>query len=134
MTIEVIILAAGQGTRMNSVTPKVLHTIAGKPMLGWVLQTAKQLTDKKINVVVGHQSDKVKLFFAAEPINWVEQKEQLGTGHAVLQALPNLTEKTTLILYGDVPLIKKATLKRLAEKTNSKTLALLTINTDMPDG
>ena len=122
MTTDVIILAAGQGTRMNSVTPKVLHTIAGRPMLGWVLQTAQQLTDKKINVVVGHQSDKIKTFFAAESINWVEQKEQLGTGHAVLQALPNLTETTTLILYGDVPLIKQATLKRLVEKTNSKTL------------
>lgn len=134
MTTDVIILAAGQGTRMNSVTPKVLHTIAGRPMLGWVLQTAQQLTDKKINVVVGHQSDKIKTFFAAEPINWVEQKEQLGTGHAVLQALPNLTETTTLILYGDVPLIKQATLKRLVEKTNSKTLALLTINTETPDG
>lgn len=133
MTIDVVVLAAGQGSRMKSQLPKVLHPIAGKPMLAHVLDSAKTVCADAMHVVIGHGSDKVKAAFSsAENITWPLQTEQKGTGHAVMMALPNLAkEGTTLILYGDVPLTKPDTLKALIELSNDKQLGLLTV--DMAD-
>jgi bifunctional UDP-N-acetylglucosamine pyrophosphorylase/glucosamine-1-phosphate N-acetyltransferase len=103
--IDVIILAAGQGSRMRSTKPKVLHEIGGKPMLAHVVDAAMSLADVKLHIVVGHGADAVKAALK-QPCDIVEQKEQLGTAHAVLQALPNLSPNSqVLILYADVPLI-----------------------------
>lgn len=121
--MDVVILAAGQGTRMKSSLPKVLHKLAGKPMLEHVINTARQLNPTKIVVVCGNGSDKVKEYFSDQPITWVEQSEQLGTGHAVQQALPYLSDESdVIVLYGDVPLIQISTL----EKMNGADLTLLT--------
>ena len=114
MNLEVIILAAGQGTRMKSPLPKVLHRVAGRPMLQHVVETAQQLDPHTIHVVVGHGADRVREALEDYPLNWVEQAEQLGTGHAVLQAMPDVeADSTVLVLYGDVPLISAATLEEL---------------------
>ncbi len=88
MSLDIVILAAGQGTRMRSALPKVLHPVAGKPMLGHVIDTARQLAPRKIHVVIGHGAELVRERLAADDINFVLQAEQLGTGHAVAQALP----------------------------------------------
>ncbi len=117
MNLEVIILAAGQGTRMKSNTPKVLHCVAGRPMLEHVVQTAQALQPDAIHVVVGHGSEQVQGALSEYPINWVEQAQQKGTGHAVLQVLPELkTQSTVLVMYGDVPLIRSTTLEALVEQ------------------
>lgn len=114
MTLEVIILAAGQGTRMRSSLPKVLHTVAGRPLLQHVVDTASRLQPKAIHVVVGHGGDAVQSALSAYPLQWVEQAERLGTGHAVLQAMPAVDpESTVLVLYGDVPLIEEDSLRAL---------------------
>jgi bifunctional UDP-N-acetylglucosamine pyrophosphorylase/glucosamine-1-phosphate N-acetyltransferase len=130
MTIDVVILAAGQGSRMKSQLPKVLHPIAGKPMLGHVLDNAKAIHADAMHVVIGHGADKVKEAFAEEKnITWALQTEQKGTGHAVMMALDGLAAQgTTLILYGDVPLTKPETLQALIALANDKQLGLLTVN------
>ncbi|SVC15371.1 uncharacterized protein METZ01_LOCUS268225, partial [marine metagenome] len=109
--IEAIILAAGQGTRMKSNKAKVLHQLAGKYLLQHVVDATKPLVSA-INVVVGYDSDAVTKSISIDHINWVFQKDQLGTGHAVKQAIPCVQDQSIyLILYGDVPLIKTSTLK-----------------------
>lgn len=136
MTIDVVVLAAGQGSRMKSDLPKVLHPIAGKPMLAHVLDAARQVQADKLHVVIGHGAEKVKAYFAAtSDIHWSLQAEQKGTGHAVMMALENLSESgVTLILYGDVPLIQPATLEALIALVNKQQLGLLTVNMDDPTG
>src|ERR687884_507349 len=105
MPLDVIVLAAGQGKRMRSDLPKVLHPIAGRPLLAHVLDTARALNPRKTVVVHGHGADKVRAAFAAAPVEWVLQAEQLGTGHAVQQAMPHISKDAhVLILYADVPL------------------------------
>lgn len=135
MTLDIVILAAGKGTRMKSNLPKVLHPIAGKPMLGHVLDCARSLGEANLNVVVGHGAEKVKQQYSADDVSFVDQFEQLGTGHAVQQALDNLHDDTiTLILYGDVPLIESATLRELMAEVSDNSLALLTVNLADPSG
>lgn len=134
MSLDIVILAAGQGTRMRSALPKVLHPVAGQSMLGHVIDTARGLKPKAIHVVIGHGAELVRERLAADDLNFVVQAEQLGTGHAVAQALPALTAERVLILYGDVPLIEVATLDRLLHKVGSQQLALLSVNLDDPTG
>lgn len=134
MSLDIVILAAGQGTRMRSSLPKVLHPVAGQSMLGHVIATARQLSPDRIHVVIGHGADEVRQRLAADDLNFVVQAEQLGTGHAVAQALPALSAERVLILYGDVPLIEVATLERLLQKVSAQQIALLTVNLDDPTG
>ena len=136
MNIEVVVLAAGQGSRMKSDLPKVLHPIAGKPMLAHVLDSARDVNAQALHVVVGHGAEKVKAYFeGASDIQWALQSEQLGTGHAVKMALDNLkAEGVTLILYGDVPLIQSNTLQALVDIAKSNKTGLLTVNMDDPTG
>src|SRR5258706_4897955 len=117
MQLDVVVLAAGQGKRMNSDRPKVLHELAGKPLLGHVLDTVRELGPRRVFVVHGHGAEAVRTAFAGDAgIEWVLQAEQLGTGHAVQQAAPKLADDSqVLILYGDVPLVRAATLKRLVD-------------------
>ena len=134
MSLDIVILAAGQGTRMRSALPKVLHPVAGKPMLGHVIETARALSPRKIHVVIGHGAELVRERLAADDIDFVLQAEQLGTGHAVAQALPALQAEKVLILYGDVPLTKVETLTRLLEQASDSQLGLLTVNLADPTG
>src|SRR5678816_3672016 len=116
MPLDVIVLAAGQGKRMKSVLPKVLHPIAGRPLLAHVLDAAHALAPRKTIVVHGHGAEKVREAFADARVDWVLQAEQLGTGHAVQQAMPHVKgDADVLILYGDVPLVRPESLKRLVE-------------------
>lgn len=132
--LTTIILAAGKGTRMKSTKPKVLQTLAGKPLLAHVLTTAEQLNSQKNIVVYGFGGEQVKSSFAEQSIHWVEQAEQLGTGHAVKVALSELpNEGKSLILYGDVPLIQQATLERLIN-ANTTGVAMLTMTVSNPFG
>jgi len=134
MPLDIVILAAGQGTRMNSSLPKVLHPIAGKPMLQHVIDAARVFDDAKIHVVVGHGADQVRQAIVGD-IHWVEQAQQLGTGHAVLQALPKLRkDATVLVLYGDVPLVNPATLKQMVLATSNRGMTLLTVELENPSG
>lgn len=134
MTTDIVILAAGQGTRMKSGLPKVLHTLGGKPLLQHVVDTARRLK-ANITVVAGHGSDRVEAAVNGDDITYVRQVEQLGTAHAVQQALPHLSENgTTLVLYGDVPLLRKATLQALLDVTSSGSLGLLTVKLEEPTG
>lgn len=135
MTLNVVILAAGQGTRMRSAKPKVIHELAGKPMLGHVLETARALDPTKIVVVYGHGGEQVVEAIGQPDLSWVEQAEQLGTGHAVQQALPVLDgDSACLVLYGDVPLIQAETLNKLVAETAEDKLALLTVVLGNPAG
>ena len=134
MSLDIVILAAGQGTRMRSALPKVLHPVAGRSMLGHVIDTARALQPQSIQVVIGHGADLVRERLAGSDLSWVVQAEQLGTGHAVAQALPNLSAERVLILYGDVPLIEVETLQRLLQKVGPDQLALLTVMLDDPTG
>jgi len=134
MSLDIVILAAGQGTRMRSALPKVLHPVAGDSMLGHVIHSARQLVPQRIHVVIGHGADVVRERLAADDLNFVMQDKQLGTGHAVAQALPELTAENVLILYGDVPLIEVETLRRLLKQVNAEQLGLLTVNLDDPTG
>ncbi|MFK7975264.1 MAG: bifunctional UDP-N-acetylglucosamine diphosphorylase/glucosamine-1-phosphate N-acetyltransferase GlmU [Halioglobus sp.] len=114
MNLEVVILAAGQGTRMKSDLPKVLHKVAGKPLLEHVIDTAQKLSPKALHVVIGHGAETVKDALSHHTINWIIQQEQLGTGHAVLQAMPAIEkDSVVLVLYGDVPLTQLETLQQL---------------------
>ncbi|WOX03994.1 bifunctional UDP-N-acetylglucosamine diphosphorylase/glucosamine-1-phosphate N-acetyltransferase GlmU [Microbulbifer pacificus] len=134
MAIDIVILAAGKGTRMRSDLPKVLHPIGGVPMLGRVIDAAKALGDVEITVVIGHGAERVRERFVDSGVQFVEQTEQLGTGHAVAQAIPYFREgATVLVLYGDVPLVKTATLQNLLQASNSGP-ALLSVVMDDPSG
>ncbi|MBS0544684.1 MAG: bifunctional UDP-N-acetylglucosamine diphosphorylase/glucosamine-1-phosphate N-acetyltransferase GlmU, partial [Proteobacteria bacterium] len=133
--MEVVILAAGQGKRMRSVLPKVLQPIAGKPMLAHVIDAARALDAKRICVVYGHGGEVVRERLDAPDLAWARQEPQLGTGHAVQQALPHLVDgDRALVLYGDVPLIGVPTLRRLADAAGADRLALLTVELDNPTG
>ena len=134
MSLDIVILAAGQGTRMRSALPKVLHPVAGKSMLGHVIDSARQLQPQGIHVVIGHGAELVRERLAADDLNFVLQSEQLGTGHAVAQALPALSAERVLILYGDVPLIEVETLQRLLQLVSEQQLGLLTVNLKDPTG
>ena len=132
--MNIVILAAGQGKRMHSNLPKVLHPLAGKALLSHVIDTARSLAPDKLCLVYGHGGDVVRSTLAAPDLAWALQEPQLGTGHAVQQALPQLgTAGTTLILYGDVPLIQAATLKKLLHVAHDG-LAILTVELADPNG
>jgi bifunctional UDP-N-acetylglucosamine pyrophosphorylase / glucosamine-1-phosphate N-acetyltransferase len=132
--MNVVILAAGHGKRMHSDTPKVLHVLAGRPLLAHVIETAKSLSPERIVIVYGHGGETVREAIADGAVEWVKQQPQLGTGHAVQQALPKLNgEAATLVLYGDVPLIRKATLERLCGSAG-KGLGVLTVELEDPTG
>lgn len=133
MSLTVIIMSAGKGTRMKSAKPKVLQPLAGKPLLAHVLTTAKKLGSQKNIIIYGFEGEQVKNAFIHERIDWVEQAEQLGTGHAVMMTLPVLPKSgKSLILSGDVPLIGIDTLQKLAESNSP--FAMLTMNTPTPFG
>ncbi|HYL03934.1 MAG TPA: bifunctional UDP-N-acetylglucosamine diphosphorylase/glucosamine-1-phosphate N-acetyltransferase GlmU [Steroidobacteraceae bacterium] len=135
MPLSVVILAAGQGKRMRSDLPKVLQPLAGRPLLGHVLETAATLEAAAVHVVYGFGGDAVRAAFAGRPIEWVLQTEQHGTGHAVLQALPAIPdEHQVLVLYGDVPLIRAATLGALVGRAGPQSLALLSVMLEDPSG
>ena len=129
--MNIVILAAGQGKRMVSDLPKVLHPIAGKPLVGHVLDTARLLAPEKLIVVHGHGGKRVQQALSAADVQWAEQARQLGTGHALAQALPLLSDAgQTLVLYGDVPLTRLETLQQLLAAGRDG-LAILTV--DLPD-
>jgi bifunctional UDP-N-acetylglucosamine pyrophosphorylase/glucosamine-1-phosphate N-acetyltransferase len=137
--LNVVILAAGQGKRMHSDLPKVLHPLAGKALLAHVIATAREIGAAPICVVYGHGGERVREVLDAPDVKWVRQEPQLGTGHALLQAMPVIvasapTESSTLVLYGDVPLTRASTLRRLIEAAGSDKLALLTAHLDNPRG
>ena len=136
--MNVVVLAAGMGKRMNSALPKVLHPIAGRPMLARVLDTARQLSDVRITVVIGHGGDQVRAALPDPRLQWAVQEPQRGTGHAVQQAVAYLDDAVpTLVLYGDVPLTRAETLRDLSKLTgdgSAQALALLTVTLDDPTG
>ena len=135
MPLSVIILAAGQGTRMRSDLPKVLQPLAGKPLLAHVLDTAQQLGADDVCVVYGHGGDTVPAVFPGNELRWSLQAQQLGTGHAVQQGMPETPdENRVLILFGDVPLLTAATLERLLNQTADDELAVLSVDMDDPTG
>jgi bifunctional UDP-N-acetylglucosamine pyrophosphorylase/glucosamine-1-phosphate N-acetyltransferase len=134
MSLDIVILAAGQGTRMRSALPKVLHPVAGNSMLGHVIHSARKLSPDSIQVVIGHGADKVREQLAADDLSFVLQDKQLGTGHAVAQAVSALSADTVMILYGDVPLIEVETLQRLLTLVNDQQLGLLTVSLEDPTG
>ncbi|NNJ72829.1 MAG: bifunctional UDP-N-acetylglucosamine diphosphorylase/glucosamine-1-phosphate N-acetyltransferase GlmU [Enterobacterales bacterium] len=134
MSLSIIILAAGQGTRMKSSVPKVLHELAGKPLVQHVIDTATSLEPSDIHLVYGHGADQLKATITS-PLNWVLQAEQLGTGHAVQQVRNDLpAEGVTLILYGDVPLVTSDTLRSLIGVAETNTIAVLSVKLDEPGG
>ncbi|MEH6530068.1 MAG: bifunctional UDP-N-acetylglucosamine diphosphorylase/glucosamine-1-phosphate N-acetyltransferase GlmU [Photobacterium frigidiphilum] len=135
MSFSAVILAAGKGTRMYSNLPKVLHTLAGKPMAKHVIDTCGDLGASHIHLVYGHGGDTMQQVLADEPVSWILQAEQLGTGHAVNQASPGLADnEKVLILYGDVPLISGDTLTNLLDAQPDGGIALLTVVLDNPVG
>lgn len=135
MNFSAVILAAGKGTRMYSEKPKVLHTLAGRPMAKHVIDTCTGLGAQNIHLVYGHGGDQMKQTLGQEPVNWVLQAEQLGTGHAVNQAAPDFADdEKVLILYGDVPLISSDTLDNLLNAQPEGGIALLTVILDNPMG
>ncbi|MBZ0331418.1 bifunctional UDP-N-acetylglucosamine diphosphorylase/glucosamine-1-phosphate N-acetyltransferase GlmU [Halomonas sp. ANAO-440] len=134
MSLDVVILAAGQGTRMRSQLPKVLHRLAGKPMVSHVLDTARRLEADRMHVVVGHGADRVRQALGEYPIRLALQAEQKGTGHAVAQALDGLGQGKVLVLYGDVPLIRRETLSALLDQVTESRMGLLTVTLDDPNG
>ena len=135
MSLEVIILAAGQGTRMRSEKPKVLHPLAGKPMLVHTIEQAQRLQPSQTHIVVGHQAHQVEAVVASLGVKCVLQVEQLGTGHAVAQAMPAVdNDAIVLVLYGDVPLVPAALMQKLTEQAAQGKLALLTVNLNDASG
>ncbi|MDX7862360.1 bifunctional UDP-N-acetylglucosamine diphosphorylase/glucosamine-1-phosphate N-acetyltransferase GlmU [Aeromonas caviae] len=135
MSLNVVILAAGKGTRMRSVLPKVLHPVANKPMVSHVIDAARQIGAEQLHLVYGHGAELLKERIVAEDVNWVLQAQQLGTGHAVAQAIPFWNdEDDVLVLYGDTPLIQPETLQRLLAAKASDGMALLTVVLDNPTG
>jgi bifunctional UDP-N-acetylglucosamine pyrophosphorylase/glucosamine-1-phosphate N-acetyltransferase len=133
--MNVVILAAGMGKRMQSALPKVLHPLAGKPLLSHVIDTARELSPAKLCVIYGHGGEAVLDTVSAPDIAFARQEPQLGTGHAVMQALPHLNdEEPTLVLYGDVPLTIGNTLRQLLDSAGKDKLAILTVELDDPTG
>ena len=134
--MNVVVLAAGMGKRMHSDLPKVMHPIAGRPMLAHVIDTAKALSNARITVVIGHRGERVREAFTDPSLQWVTQEPQLGTGHAVQQAVAHLSDDApTLVLYGDVPLTRIDTLRSLSNlASEGSTLAILTVRMDDPTG
>ena len=133
--LSVVILAAGQGKRMKSALPKVLQPLAGRPLLKHVIDTARSLEPAAIHVVYGHGGDQVREVLKDEPVTWALQAERLGTGHAVMQAMPSVpNDHTVLVLYGDVPLISRSTLTELLSRAGSNQTGLLTVELDDPSG
>nr|WP_297457674.1 bifunctional UDP-N-acetylglucosamine diphosphorylase/glucosamine-1-phosphate N-acetyltransferase GlmU [uncultured Halomonas sp.] len=137
MTLDVVILAAGQGTRMRSARPKVLHTLAGKPMVRHVIDTANGLGAERLHVVIGHGAEQLRdnlADVARDKLRFVTQAEQKGTGHAVIQALDGLDDGKVLVLYGDVPLIRRETLAALLDEVDESCMALLSVTLADPNG
>jgi bifunctional UDP-N-acetylglucosamine pyrophosphorylase/glucosamine-1-phosphate N-acetyltransferase len=134
MPLEIIVLAAGQGKRMRSQLPKILHPLAGRPLLAHALVTARSLAPHKVVVVHGHGAEQVRAAFAEQELEWVLQPEQLGTGHAVQQAMPRISpDAEVLIVYADVPLVRSATLKRLVDAARDG-VAVMTAELADPSG
>ncbi|EFV38594.1 MULTISPECIES: bifunctional UDP-N-acetylglucosamine diphosphorylase/glucosamine-1-phosphate N-acetyltransferase GlmU [Hafnia] len=134
-SLSVVILAAGKGTRMYSDLPKVLHPLAGKPMVQHVIDTALKLGAQNVHLVYGHGGDLLKDKLSDQPLNWVLQAEQLGTGHAMQQAAPHFSDdEDVLMLYGDVPLISEETLQRLLAAKPQGGIGLLTVKLVDPTG
>lgn len=134
-SLSVVILAAGKGTRMYSDLPKVLHPLAGKPMVQHVIDTALKLGAQNVHLVYGHGGDLLKDKLSDQPLNWVLQAEQLGTGHAMQQAAPHFSDdEDVLMLYGDVPLISEETLQRLLAAKPQGGIGLLTVKLVGPTG
>ncbi len=135
MKLGIVILAAGTGTRMKSRLPKVLHELGGTPLLGHVIEVARSLQPNRIAVVYGHGGAAVPNAFAAEDLLWVLQDQQLGTGHAVQQAMSAVADvDKVLVLYGDVPLIRGKSLQRLIDTCSGSPLGVMTLNLDQPEG
>ncbi len=135
MSLEIIILAAGQGSRMRSSLPKVLHPIGNKSLLEHVHDLASGLNAQKITIIYGHGGEAVMSELSHLDVDWVEQKERLGTGHAVLQMVDRINDESTqLILYGDVPLLRQQTATRLLDMASDHALALLTVHLADPYG
>jgi len=134
MSLDVVILAAGQGTRMRSSLPKVLHGLAGKPMVRHVIDTARGLDAERTHVVIGHGGERVRDVLADCGVHFAVQTEQKGTGHAVAQALDGLGSGKVLVLYGDVPLIRRETLANLLAQVDEAHMGLLTVTLDDPSG
>ncbi len=133
--LAVVILAAGQGKRMKSDLPKVLQPLAGKPLLRHVVETARGLNADAIHVVYGHGGEQVRAAFANDALHWALQAEQKGTGHAVMQAMPAVSdEQMVLVLYGDVPLINLETLQKLIALAGPRSMGLLTVMLSDPEG
>ncbi|WP_338638655.1 bifunctional UDP-N-acetylglucosamine diphosphorylase/glucosamine-1-phosphate N-acetyltransferase GlmU [Burkholderia pyrrocinia] len=133
--MNIVILAAGTGKRMRSALPKVLHPLAGRPLLSHVIDTARTLQPSRLVVVVGHGAERVQAAVAAPDVQFAVQAEQLGTGHAVRQALPLLDPaQPTLVLYGDVPLTRASTLRRLVDAAREGRYGILTVTIDDPTG
>ena len=134
MPLHVVILAAGQGKRMRSALAKVLHRIAGRPLLAHVIDAARALGPERIHVVYGHGGAEVKAAFEGAPVEWVEQAKRLGTGHALMQALPRIPRAATvLVLNGDVPLVRSETLRKLV-RAAGKGIAIATSDLTDPAG
>jgi bifunctional UDP-N-acetylglucosamine pyrophosphorylase/glucosamine-1-phosphate N-acetyltransferase len=135
MSLKIVILAAGQGKRMRSQLPKVLHPLAGKPLLQWVIDAATELNPAQIIVIYGHGGEQVKTTLAEAKVTWVEQKQQLGTGHALQQAQNYFVdEDQILVLLSDTPLISTTTLRELIADTSKNALGLVTVELDDPTG
>ena len=133
--LNVVVLAAGKGTRMRSNKPKVLHPLAGDTLLNHVLNSAQSLGASRLCVVIGHEAEQVRQSVGEHNVVFVEQSPQLGTGHAVQLAAAHLADDVpTLVLYGDVPLTQVDTLRRLVSQVNERSMALLTVNLDNPTG
>ena len=134
-TLSAVILAAGKGTRMYSDLPKVLHCVAGKPMVKHVIDTATALGAENVHLIYGHGGELMRERLANEKVNWVFQNEQLGTAHAVQQAAPFFKDdENIVVLYGDAPLISVETLEKLIAAKPENGIALLTVNLDNPTG
>jgi bifunctional UDP-N-acetylglucosamine pyrophosphorylase / glucosamine-1-phosphate N-acetyltransferase len=135
MKLAVVILAAGQGKRMNSDLPKVIQPLAGRPLLGHVVSRARELGPSSLHVVYGHGGDAVRAAIPDTDLRWSLQAEQLGTGHAVMQAMPQVADdELVLVLYGDVPLIDPVTLRQLIAGAGARAMGLLTVIFDNPQG
>jgi len=135
MGLHIVVLAAGKGKRMHSALPKVLQPLADRPLLKHVVEAAQALHPQRIHVVYGHGAEQVQSALGYLDVNWVYQKQQLGTGHAVAQAIDDVPDDArVLVLYGDVPLMRAGTLSHLVDAAGSDALALLTVVLDDPGG
>lgn len=134
MSVDIVVLAAGQGSRMKSSLPKVLHPVGGKPMVQHVLDRAASIENASTHVVIGHGAEQLRKALADQPISFAVQAEQLGTGHAVAQAMPGVKGDVVLVLYGDVPLTRAETMQQLVEIAAGGKLGLLTVELADPTG